>query len=119
MEQDMALLEQWKPKEATCIECGGTFEKRSTARRSQWCPDCKSKKDKNARDARDFSRKMTVEKKGEGRLCECCCQRFGQVTHHVKPLAKGGAVDTENLLFVCHQCHRDLHKEVGFSSGHH
>jgi hypothetical protein len=44
-------------------------------------------------------------------VCELCKNRYGAEIHHVIPFCKGGSHALDNLIVLCHRCHRKLHDE--------
>lgn len=98
------LLNKWQWIESVCIDCGATFTKRSTARRTQRCEACTIKLRQYRREGHKISAEYTRKWRDEGRRCEQC-GLTGSVTHHRVRLADGGAYDESNLEFLCGVCH--------------
>lgn len=53
-------------------------------------------------------------------ICERCKAILNRVTsaflvHHVTPLPEGELLDFDNMMSVCRNCHRSLHKLLEFS----
>lgn len=78
----------------------------------------------NSKRWRDLRAKTLIERP----YCERC-KVSGRLTpskavHHIKPIESGHsyaeyerlAYDPENLQALCHQCHSDVHKEIGSHS---
>ena len=51
----------------------------------------------------------------EGRLrdrgvCQICGSTSNIEGHHIIDYRFGGAADTNNIISLCHECHKDVHK---------
>lgn len=40
----------------------------------------------------------------------CFCGAEADCIHHVRPLSRGGSNDYSNLIFICNECHAQVHK---------
>ena len=72
---------------------------------------------------RGYSRKTNAtrtelfnrRKKGEiikPHICAACGSIENLELHHIIPLAAGGTNDNFNLIYLCFDCHRELHREI-------
>lgn len=43
-------------------------------------------------------------------ICEICGESAALEAHHKKPLVLGGTNDSDNIILVCHDCHKNEHK---------
>lgn len=46
------------------------------------------------------------------KVCSTCGSKKGLELHHIIPLAKGGNNEYYNLIYLCHDCHRQLHSYI-------
>jgi 5-methylcytosine-specific restriction endonuclease McrA len=102
------LIERWRWITVVCIDCGRTFEKRSTARKTRRCPDCVQTQRAYRRDGHKISTEFTRLWRARGKQCEICGAP-GEETHHKVRLADGGSYDESNLIFLCGSCHDRQH----------
>lgn len=55
----------------------------------------------------------------DGGLCEICGRRAGYIVHHINEVTPKNMSDpmvtlnSDNLIWVCHECHNDLHLHGG------
>lgn len=86
------------------ISCG---KKRKTV----WvCHQCYIKKQKAIKQARKGDgaiKKELIRIRGE--RCEYCGTVGKVKMHHIKEVSEGGESTPDNLLLVCHECHKRLH----------
>ena len=68
----------------------------------------------------DWEIRKWIVRRREDYKCFCCGRNFyyskdkddyGEV-HHIVPLSMNGTNEIKNLMFVCHNCHVKLHKEL-------
>ncbi|PYU24716.1 MAG: hypothetical protein DMG30_07945 [Acidobacteria bacterium] len=45
----------------------------------------------------------------DGWRCQTCGSRIGLEVHHIEPRSQLGPDAEENLLTLCHKCHREVH----------
>jgi 5-methylcytosine-specific restriction endonuclease McrA len=50
--------------------------------------------------------------KERGKVCENCFDTKGVSVHHKKWLCRGGTNDEDNMILLCHKCHKLQHKRV-------
>jgi len=50
--------------------------------------------------------------KERGNKCELCGATGTLHAHHIKPLKDGGKDEVGNLLLVCPDCHKRIHKDM-------
>lgn len=54
----------------------------------------------------------TAQRKGRERdlfTCQLCGSKTNAEGHHMIDYSFGGAADTDNIVTLCHDCHRDVH----------
>lgn len=51
---------------------------------------------------------LTESKKRDGK-CIYCLNKYSLQTHHIITKARGGGNEPENLITLCHSCHRCYH----------
>lgn len=59
-----------------------------------------------------FQRTQEIRKRING-LCECCTMRYGSCVHH-RTYKRLGEELPEDLIHVCKQCHKMIHKKGNF-----
>lgn len=45
-------------------------------------------------------------------ICGCCGNKQGLELHHIVPLAIGGNDDFYNLIYLCQDCHKRMHRNI-------
>ena len=58
------------------------------------------------------SEHSTVQRKGRERdlhTCQICGSKEHTEGHHIFDYAMGGAADEDNIVTLCHDCHRNVH----------
>ena len=91
-----------------CLQCGKEFDCPSTWRRTQWCEDCSSKKQKHRKNGHKISAELSKRARAEGKPCERC-GKAGVTYHHIIELSDGGGTGLDNLVFLCQRCHNEIH----------
>lgn len=43
-------------------------------------------------------------------VCEICGEKAAEEVHHVIPISEGGQHTDKNLMALCHECHKDIHR---------
>lgn len=104
------LREKWQWIDAVCVQCGATYTKRSTARRTIWCESCHAARREYRKKGHEASTKLTKKWRAEGKPCEMCGAP-GEETHHKVRLADGGGYELDNLIFLCRKCHFAQHSD--------
>jgi 5-methylcytosine-specific restriction endonuclease McrA len=46
------------------------------------------------------------------RICAACGNKENTELHHIIPIAAGGTNDNFNLIYLCHDCHMNLHHAI-------
>lgn len=46
----------------------------------------------------------------EGATCVCCGEEPKEI-HHIIPISRGGTNHAANLVHVCVECHKEIHRE--------
>ena len=47
---------------------------------------------------------------------KCICGKTENLEkHHIKPKSEGGQDDRANLLWLCHDCHKFVHRKGSFN----
>lgn len=64
---------------------------------------------------RDYIRKRQIELKPyvlhkDNFKCVKCGSNENLHTHHIRPVSKGGKSTLDNLITLCEDCHREIHK---------
>lgn len=113
-------------------ECTFTITKTFFYRRKRWCGNhlCKDiidvkVKHSNYKKAQKKIEKGTFRHGVRGQLreeirnrdsnvCKNCFNSFdgvGLQVHHIIPVSNGGSDDYENLILLCHDCHKNVHQK--------
>lgn len=61
------------------------------------------------RDA-SHQRAQKAGKERDHRICQVCGSTDHAEGHHILDFAFGGAADKDNIITLCHECHKDVHK---------
>jgi 5-methylcytosine-specific restriction endonuclease McrA len=66
------------------------------------------------REASGFTKELkTSIKERAAYRCEICKKtHVSLVVHHKKEFCKGGTNEPENLMAVCHSCHKKIHRHL-------
>lgn len=54
--------------------------------------------------------KVQAIKNRDGNRCRRCCSAFNLEIHHIHQKTLGGGDEDENLITLCHNCHREWHR---------
>lgn len=49
-------------------------------------------------------------KKADGNICQFCGSPQNQEGHHIIEFQHGGQADVNNIISLCHVCHKQLHR---------
>ena len=44
------------------------------------------------------------------KICSCCGEKYNLHLHHIIPISKGGTDDYYNLIYLCDNCHNNIHR---------
>jgi len=72
-----------------------------------WIDYSKRKSYKRRNEYSNFSQKNNIIKL---KVCGCCGSRKNLELHHIIPISVGGKDEYFNLLYLCHDCHVNIHK---------
>lgn len=104
---DRARLEMWK-----CEVCHGSYENRVKHWGKKYtgiCKACQRAIQKQSRADAAFWREEVIRRsKGDCEVCGFHCPLI-LVIHHVKPVARLGRGNKENLIALCPNCHAIVH----------
>jgi len=83
----------------------------------RYIPEANKHKHKQAGRPTDKERIALLNGKKAGeinrpRICSACGSNDKTELHHIVPLAFGGSNDYFNLVYLCHDCHTKLHREI-------
>lgn len=45
-------------------------------------------------------------------ICGCCGNKENLELHHIIPISLGGTDDYYNLIYLCFNCHKEIHKNI-------
>lgn len=65
--------------------------------------------------ASNFIQKLTDARKiivsRDGNKCKWCSSNVQLEVHHILPKSQGGTDAADNLVTLCHKCHKQWHRE--------
>ena len=108
-----------KPVSYICEKCGKPFERKATIKRGRkiTCDECKNNAPHHKKDVTkitDFS-KRTISKILYRLKMPCSLCGWNKSTcdiHHIIPKKENGSDENDNLIIVCPNCHREIHRNV-------
>ena len=72
--------------------------------------DCTKKKNYQRR--KDLTNERQKGHINKPLICGCCGSTNKLELHHIIPMANGGTDDYFNLLYLCHDCHKKVHRNM-------
>lgn len=100
-----------------CEECGGNYivkKCRLSDGDKYLCYNCaverqRQKERENNRKRSGAYKSVTELKKQHGSLCQICGKVGKVYGHHVAHVKNGGKNTPDNLILLCHECHKKQH----------
>ena len=94
------------PPTGKCYNCGGEL----TGRQTKYCSSKCSREFYEHNDIQAIKRRLIKER---GEKCEHCGEITYLELHHLKPISQGGELfNDDNLILLCHECHKLYHKRL-------
>lgn len=69
-------------------------------------------KRKNYERRKNLTKKIQSKEIVKPLMCGCCGEEKNLELHHIIPISLGGNNDYYNLLYLCHNCHKKIHKYI-------
>lgn len=78
----------------------------------KYCPELKNKPKKTNHIRNAVSRDRLAGKINKPKICSACGSKKNLELHHIIPIAKGGNNENYNLIFLCQNCHKEIHRHI-------